>query len=518
MGTVCFLGVDVGSYETKGVIVSESGRILASAAAGHKISFPCPGWAEHDADDVWWKDFLEVVSKLLSTAGIQAADIKSVCVSGIGQCVLPIDAAGKPLGPAILYGIDTRCAEECDEIRQMFGTETMVDVCGTDVDTQAAGPRILWYKKNLPEVYEKADCYMNSNSYLVYKLTGEKIIDMYSATDSIPFIDIRKLEWIPEMTEPIVPISKLPRLVWSSDIVGKITKEAADLTGLIEGTPVAAGTTDAGSEALAAGVCSDYDCMVMLGSSSFFVEQVPVFAPNPEYWSCPFLCEGRIIIAASMNTGGSITRWFRDQFAELELQIEKEDGIPAYAQLTDLLKTTKPGADGLIALPYFYGERFMFHDPDLRGSVIGLTLNHTRADFYRALIESVCYGIRETLSFLGGTENKPKRLFAVGGGTKNKEWLQILSDVLQQEIYYSAGNPGACYGDAFLGALGAGYFHSLDDMNRWNRDFTRVVPDPGKAEIYDDYFALYKESRDSTRNINHKLKELTDKYACHDKQ
>lgn len=513
MCKTCFLGVDIGSYETKGVLVSITGKIIASFSTGHTISFPKPGWAEHDADKVWWYDFLLVTKKLLSVSGISAENVKSVCVSGIGQCVLPIDVNGKPLSPAILYGIDTRCSRECDEIRQMFGAKKITEICGTGVDTQAAGPRILWYRNKMPEVYEKADCYMNSNSYIVYKLTGEKVIDVYSASDSIPFIDIRKLEYIPEMTEPIVPMSSLPRLTWSSEIVGKITKEASELTGLMEGTPVAAGTTDAGSEALAAGVCIDYDCMIMLGSSSFFVEQVPELEPNDEYWSCPFLVKGRNIIAASMNTGGSITRWFRDQFAERELQLEQEKGVNAYSQLSDILAQTKPGANGLIALPYFYGERFMLHDADLKGSVIGLTLNHTKADVYRALIESICFGIRETLEFLGGSKNIPKRLFAVGGGTKNKTWMQILSDVLQKEIKYAVGNPGACYGDAFLGALGTGYFHSLDDMDKWERKFISIDPNPRNKEIYNEFFSLYQETRNATRNINHRLKEISQKYG-----
>ena len=477
------LGIDVGSYESKGVIVTTDGVIAASASIGHTISFPKEGYAEHDADKIWWHDFVYLCRQLINSSGIDASQILSVGVSGIGQCVLPVDENGKPLRPAILYGIDNRCKKEVQEIIDLFGEDEIFANSGNAVDTHTIGPRLLWLKKHEPDVFEKAGCFFNSNSYLVYRLTGEKVIDVYSASDSVPFFNINNISWNPDMTTPVIPVEKLPRILWSTDPAGSVTKEAAAETGLKEGTIVVAGTTDAGTEALASGVSRNDDCMIMIGSSVFFVQKTKQLTTDKDFWGCYFLQKDTHILAAAMNTGGSLTRWYRDQFCAEELTAEKNGGLNAYAAMENLLSRSVPGANGLIAFPYFFGERFLLHDPDLRGAFLGLGLNHTKADIYRALIESICYGIRNNLTDLAEKGYKAKRFFAIGGGTKNAAWMQILADINQIELTIPIDNPGACYGDAFIAGIGAGIFSNLSEIDRWKQETKKNLSRSGCRRI-----------------------------------
>jgi xylulokinase len=507
------LGIDIGTYESKGVLVTRDGQVLASASIGHELSLPRPGWAEHDADGVWWHDFVHLSRKLLTDSAIDPARVAAVGCSSIGQCVLPIDAAGRPLRPGILYGIDSRCTAEIGEIERMFGQDVINANIGRVMSTQDLGPRLLWLKKNEPEVWKKTAAVLSSTSYLVYRLTGEKVMDIYTATDSGPMFSIHDLEYKPALTEPFLPVDSLPHPLWSTDLAGRVTPQAAAETGLRPGTPVIAGTTDAGSEALSAGLGQVDDLMIMYGSTIFFVQKTERLVTDGLMWAAPYLAPGTFVLAAGMSSGGSLTRWFRDQFAPLEMAQEKDGGLPAYAALAHLAEQSVPGAKGLLALPYFYGERHPINDPRARGVIAGLTLSHTRADIYRAMLEAVGYGIRHVIETINGLGIPPLRCLAVGGGTRNPLWLQIVSDITGQEQLVPRENIGASYGDAFLAGMGIGWFSGLEDIQGWVRYREPVRPDPSRRELYDRYYALYRRLYLETAATQHALADLQQEAA-----
>jgi len=161
-----YLGVDIGTYETKGVLVDGSGEIVGQAARGHKMIVPQPGWAEHRAREDWWGDFVYVTRKLLAETGIDPKSIRAVACSAIGPCMLPVDAAGEPLCNAVLYGVDTRAAREIEQLGERIGSETILERCGNALTSQSVGPKILWLKTRRPEVYAKSAKFLNSTSYV----------------------------------------------------------------------------------------------------------------------------------------------------------------------------------------------------------------------------------------------------------------------------------------------------------------------------------------------------------------
>jgi len=249
------LGVDVGTYETKGVITNLKGEVLSTQVSPHEMLIPQQGWAEHDPEGVWWGDFVSVTKRLIESSGVNPKDILAVGCSAIGICVLPIDKDGLPLRKGgILYGVDTRATEEIAYLEKEIGTERIFDKAGMTLSSQAAAPKIMWLKNNEPEVYKKAHKFVTATTFIVGRLTGNYVVDHLTGSFVTPLYDFQARKWTDELTSEIVELDRLPELRWASEIAGTVTAEAAQQTGLLEGTPVTVGTADAAAEAVSVGV------------------------------------------------------------------------------------------------------------------------------------------------------------------------------------------------------------------------------------------------------------------------
>ena len=501
------VGVDIGTYSSKGVLVKTDGTVVASHTVPHGMDMPKPGYFEHDADQVWWHDFVVITKNLLSSSGIDPKQILGIGTSAIGSCVLPIDENGKPLRPGILYGIDTRASTEIEYLERELGKHEIFRTSGSHLSSQASGPKVLWIRNHEPEIYQKTRWFLTSEAYLVHKLTGKASIDIYTAGGYAPLYDVRSREWISEVAELITPLERLPKAYWSYEIVGEVTAEAAQETGLAEGTPVVAGTTDAAAEAVSAGVAEFGDMMLMFGSSIFFIMKTAELIKTQSFWSSNFLEEGSFAFLGGMSTSGSLTTWFRDQLAHYEIEKEKEGGENAYAVLASLASTSPIGSNGLIALPYFEGERTPLHDPKAKGVWFGLSLKHTKGDIYRAILEGVAFGIRHNVEVMGEEGVQPARILAVGGGTKNPLWLQIVADVCNIDLVVPEQQIGASYGDAFLAATGVGLFKDLSEIKQWVRIKETIHPNLESRKLYEINYQIFRDLYASTKHIMHRLSD-----------
>ncbi len=501
------VGVDIGTYSSKGVLVKTDGTVVASHTVPHGMDMPKPGYFEHDADQVWWHDFVVITKNLLSSSGIDPKQILGIGTSAIGSCVLPIDENGKPLRPGILYGIDTRASTEIEYLERELGKHEIFRTSGSHLSSQASGPKVLWIRNHEPEIYQKTRWFLTSEAYLVHKLTGKASIDIYTAGGYAPLYDVRSREWISEAAELITPLERLPKAYWSYEIVGEVTAEAAQETGLAEGTPVVAGTTDAAAEAVSAGVAEFGDMMLMFGSSIFFIMKTAELIKTQSFWSSNFLEEGSFAFLGGMSTSGSLTTWFRDQLAHYEIEKEKEGGENAYAVLASLASASPIGSNGLIALPYFEGERTPLHDPKAKGVWFGLSLKHTKGDIYRAILEGVAFGIRHNVEVMGEEGVQPARILAVGGGTKNPLWLQIVADVCNIDLVVPEQQIGASYGDAFLAATGVGLFKDLSEIKQWVRIKETIHPNLESRKLYEVNYQIFRDLYASTKHIMHRLSD-----------
>ena len=490
------LGIDVGTYETKGILADETGVIRAQAARGHKMLVPEPGWAEHRPEEDWWGDFVYVCKMLLSESGVDPKEIKAIACSAIGPCMLPVDAVGKPLMNGVLYGVDTRADAEVRELTQRIGEKTIIARCGNALTSQSVGPKILWLKRQRPEIYAQTARILTSTSFLVQRLTGEVVIDHYTAANFSPLYDIATRTWVDDLADDILPLEKLPRLMWSNEIAGNITKAAAAQTGLAQGTPVTVGTIDAAAEALSVGVDQPGDMMMMYGSTIFIILRAQTQVSDPRIWYAPWLFEGEHASMAGLATSGTLTHWFRDQLAQ---DLQPDTAFPALAEEA---ANSPLGANGLLMLPYFSGERTPIHDVNAKGVIFGLNLTHTRGDIYRALIEGIAHGTRHVTDTFGELGQAPKRLLAVGGGTKNALWLQATSDITGIDQIVCEKTTGAGYGDAFLAALAVGLVKRAD-IRKWNPITETIVA--RQSPIYDKAHGLFRRLYDQTKDIAQSL-------------
>ncbi len=486
------LGIDIGTSSTKAVLVRPDGAILARAAFEHPVSLPRPGWAEHDAETIWWNDVVGACAALVPIAG---DGLRGVCVSGIGPCVVPCDADLRPLRPAILYGIDTRASEETEELERQFGAEAILGRGGSALSSQALGPKLLWLRRHEPELWSKTAGWYMATSFVVARLTGAYVLDHHSASQCDPLYDLERAGWAADWLAEVAPGVPLPELVWPSTQVGTVTAGASRATGLPEGTPVVAGTVDAWAEAFSVGVRRPHDLMAMYGSTMFFVQVVDRAAPAPSLWLTQGVEQGTRSLAAGMSTSGALTEWLRDLV-----------GRPDWEELLAEAGRTPPGARGLLLLPYFAGERTPIYDPLARGVLAGLTLRHDRADLLRATYEGIALGTRQILALFAGSAGPPERVVAVGGGTRSPLWPQIVSDVTGVEQEIPKETVGACYGDALLAAIGTGL---VDPQTDWTSIERTVRPASGTRELYDGLYELYAELYAQTADVVHRLVALT---------
>lgn len=494
-----YLGIDIGTFESKGVIVDGNGKIVASASKPHRMLVPQPGWAEHRPRQDWWGDFTFICRTMLAESGIDPKSIRAVGTSAIGPCMLPVDADGEALSNAALYGVDARASREIEELNAAIGAERILDRCGNALTSQAVGPKILWLKKNRPEIFGKAAKIVTSTTYLVQKLTGECVIDHYSAANFAPLYDIHRQDWSDELAPDIIGLDRLPRLAWTTDIAGHVTARAARATGLAAGTPVIAGTIDAASEALSVGVIRNGDMMVMYGSTIFTIMLSKTRIADPRLWYAPWLFKGEHGSMAGLSTSGTLTHWFRDVAAR-ELGTER-----TFGKLAREAEASPPGARGLVMLPYFSGERTPIHDPDAKGVIFGLNLTHGRGDIYRALLEGIACGTNHIVETYREIGAMPRKLLAVGGGTRNRVWLQATSDISGLAQSVCRKTVGASYGDAFLAALAVGDVRKKDIL-AWNPEARRIAPNRANRAVYERQYRVFKDLYRQTKDL---MKELS---------
>jgi xylulokinase len=483
------LGIDMGTGSTKCVLVDTAGSVLASETIAHAMDLPRPGWAEVDAEAVWWREVCAIGAALMAKLPT-GGRLAGMCVSGVGPCLVLCDDDLRPLRPAILYGVDTRATAEIESLTEEFGEQNILDRGGTLLSSQAVGPKLEWVRRHEPEVFERATGWYGSNSYIATKLTGEYVMDHHTASQCDPLYATRDFGWNQQWAGRICGHLPLPRLVWPNDVVGSVAPAAASATGIPVGTPVAAGTVDAYSEAFSVGVRRPGDQMLMYGSTMFLVQVIDDYYSDPTLWTTVGVEKDTLALAAGTSTAGSLIGWLQ--------------GVTGGATFDDLMAEAldvPPGSEGLLMLPYLAGERTPVFDPQARGVVAGLTLRHGRGHIFRAAYEGIAFGIRQILERFDDA-HAGERTVAVGGGLRSPIWAQAVSDVTGRPQLVPEEAIGASYGDALLAAIGVGLVSPGTD---WAKIAREIKPNPGNRALYEDRYATWRELYPATKDVVHRL-------------
>ena len=499
-----FLGIDVGTNESKAALINEKCQLVSFASEGHPLLNPKPGFFEHDAEEDWWGSFCRLSKKVISDSGIDAADIACVGLSALGCDCVPVDENCNALCNAILYGVDCRAVKEMQFLSEHYG-EREVDVFGHPICSSDVSPKIMWVKNNLPDVYSKTAKFLTGSSYLCAKLTGRYTIDKYLAEDFAPLYNLKDNTIDEEACKLFCRPDQLAEVMYATDIAGAVTEKAAEQTGLAAGTPVLVGTGDSGSEAVSTGVFQPGDIMVQMGSSCYFVYLSDHMVTEERLWPGTFIIPNVYSICAGTNTAGTLTRWFRDEiFSEL-LEAEKNGGENAFSAMAKAIADIPTGSDNLICLPYFAGERTPLNDPQAKGVFFGLTLQHTRAHMYKAAIEGIGYTIAQHFDILKEDGLPINKIMAVGGGTKNEVWLQCVADILGMPVHTSKVTFGAAYGDAIMAALSGGAYESWEELSRVIEYERTIEPNMENYKVYSKLRTIFNKIYNATKEYMHEI-------------
>ena len=506
MNKQLLLGIDVGTLGSKGVLLSTEGKVVAESFREHDVYQPYPGWAEHDPEAVWWKDFVQLVREIFKRYRAKPPDVLGICVSALMPDVVLVNRQGHPLYNAILYS-DNRAYEELQWGKKVVGDEMHLNVCGTSITTEAAWPKLLWVKKHKSKVWSKAYKFLSATNYLVLKLTSQYSMDFDNATAYL--FDLKKGEWSEELCQLAgIPIEKLPSVFPSHQIVGEVEREASKETGLAKGTPVLVGCGDVSASTLSSGVTEDKEAVFYYGSTGCLLVCSDQLKTHPKLWAGRYLIPGKYLLASFMATSGIILRWFRDEFGQLEVEKARRSGSSAYSILDQEASRVAPGSDGLIVLPYFQGEKAPIWNPLARGVVFGLLLNHTRAHLYRSLLEAVGYGLRHNLDMFEESGMLPEKLMTVDGGAKSRLWRQIVTDITGIPQHYIAKLPGAPFGDAYLAGYGVGLFKDFRKLKEWLK-VTEVTHSRQKIhQYYTKLYSIYRKLYESVGPLFLEVKAL----------
>ncbi len=510
-----FLGVDIGTFESRGMLIGEDFRPAADVSVPHTMENPQPGWFEHDAEGVWWGDFCKITKKLLEESGIAPEQVACVGASAPGTDCLPVDENCRPLRPAILYGIDARAEREAAWLTQHYGEQRVQELFGHPICSGDTATKILWLKNNEPEVYGRTYKFLTGSSFLTARLTGEYVIDQFLAKGS--FRPLYKGDGTKNEAE--CPLYCRPDQIAdcavSTDIVGRVTPEAARETGLAPGTPVVTGTGDSTAEAISVGLVEPGTAFFQYGSSMFYYYCVDRFvdqfvSPNGNgslKGGKVFTVPGTFCMGDGTNAAGTLTRWVRDTLYAPELAAQEQGGENAYAVMAREAAEVPAGSGGLMMLPYIYGERSPLQDPRAAGMIFGLRGGHNRRHIGRAALEAIGYSTYQHLLLFEEMGLPPKRLITAGGGTKNRTWMQIICDMAGIPI--TIPEPWQCssYGDAMLAAVGCGALKDFLALRDALPQGTVLQPNLENHEFYKTCYPIFRELYRANRESMYALQD-----------
>jgi len=451
------VGIDVGTSGVKGVAIDADGRVLATASAEYPLSRPHPGWSEQSPED-WWRAATDVLGRLPEGP---------VGLSGQMHGLVVLDAEGDVLRPAILWN-DQRTAAEAAEIEERVGLARLVELTGNRALIGFTAPKLLWLRRHEPEVYARIRHLLLPKDYVRYRLTGELAIDAADASGTLLF-DVRERAWSEEVCAALdVPLEWLPQAFESTEI---------------------AGAGDQAAAALGIGVARPGPVSVVLGTSGVVFAVLPEYTIDPQarlHVFCHAIPQRWHAMGVMLSAAGSAA-WLRDV-------LEADFGT-----LDAAAGRWGPGAEGLLFAPYLVGERTPYPDPDIRGAFVGVSAGHDRGALWRAMLEGVAFGLRDSLELLRELGAEPEVGRASGGGARSELWLRIVASVLGLPLELTESEEGSAFGAAMLAGVRAGTFADADEaVSRCIRVTRRVEPEWD----YDDAYARFRRLYPGLKALN----------------
>lgn len=479
-----WMGIDVGTGGTRALLVDAKGKLIAGYTAPHEeIRMERPFWAEQRPED-WWQATQNAIRGVLAEAGIEGSQVKGVGFSGQMHGLVLLDKDNQVIRPSLIW-CDQRSQAQVDRINQKVGEKKILGYIANPVLTGFTLPKLMWVRDNEPANYEKAKKMLLPKDYVRFMLTGDFGMDVADASGTALF-DVVNRKWATEFCYDLgIDVDLLPPSMECVDVAGKISKAAAALTGLAEGTPVVAGAGDQAASAVGNGIVEPGVVSCTIGTSGVVFAHMENVAYDPKgrvHTFCHAVPGKWHVMGVTQGAGLSL-QWFRNQLAP---------GTD-YDALTAEAARAVAGSQGLVWLPYLMGERTPHLDAGARGGWIGLTARHSRADLIRSVIEGVTFSLKDCLQIIEELGVGVTSVTASGGGAKSAFWRQMLADAFEKKINVLSTQEGSAYGAALLSLVGTGEYESVPAACRQAIAVeTSVVPRPHDSHIYRGLYEVYQ--------------------------
>jgi xylulokinase len=501
------LGIDIGTSACKVTLFSVNGETVAQESGDFRIYRPAPGWAEQDPNE-WWDVSAAAVKRLLSASGVSASRIAGVGVDGQSWSAIPIDKDGKVLRNTPIW-MDMRAADICRDVAERFPEEEIFSVCGNPFKPSYTTPKILWYQREEPRLFEKTSKILQSNAFIVFRLTGELSHDL-SQGYGLHFFDMRNLRLDSDAAHRLgIDSSLIPPLCASHRVVGAVTREAAAYTGLAEGTPVVAGGLDAACGTLGAGVLAEEQTQEQGGQAGGMSICVESYRADPRLILSPHVVPGVWLLQGGTVGGGGALKWAEAELGAAERVEAEARGVSPFRVLDEVAGRVAAGSDGVVFLPYLSGERSPIWDERAKGVWYGLDYSKTRAHLIRAVLEGVAFSLRHNIETAHEAGAEAGVLYAIGGGACSKLWNQIKADVTGHEIVVTGAESATGAGAVMLAGVGAGVYNTFDEaVSVFVKENAQYEPIPGNKDIYERGYETYRALYEQLRPVMHRKEIL----------
>ena len=487
------VGIDIGTSTTKVTIIDLKGNIVFSDSQEYSIDYLDSGMVQQNPDD-WFYAATNTIKIAFSDNNIETNKVLAIGISSQSNALVPVDKKGNVLHPAIHY-LDKRSADICNSFNETDEEKRIYEIGGSTLKPSYTGPQISWVKKNLPDVYKNTDKFLTANGYIIFKFTDEYSQD-HTQTGMTGIYERAKQNWSEELLKYFdIGKNKLPDEYKAHEIVGKTNNNFKRHTDLANNIPVIAGSLDVASTMLGSGCIEKGSCFIEMGSVLNITVLEDRILSDRNLQTYPSTVPDINIIAGSIDGAGNTIRWFIDNIykgygvSEKSLTDEK-----ILYDLEKEMESTNIGSDNLIFLPFMAGMRTPRSDLKSKGAFLGLKVSHKKIDIYRSILEGCSYGLKHNLEYILAKNIKVQKAIISGGASKNKFWVQMISDVLDIDIIRSSYSSGASIGSAMLAGIGVGAFRSFREaVKKVCRYDNCFKPEKKKTRTYNGYYKQYKD-------------------------
>lgn len=498
------LGLDLGTSACKGMVISEEGYEIANTRRDYPLSFPVPGHVELDSNLVW-QAVQEIIQALAHESRQRHDPIRAICLSVSGDEALPVDTNGVALYPCIM-AMDVRSTDIAERWERDFGRERIYNITGLPIHAMHPLVRLMWLRSYEPQVFARIARMLCWEEFVALRLGVEPITDFSVASRTMAF-DILRHDWsVDVLTAADIPFSFFPEVRPSGTPIGTLPTSLTRELGLEGKVTLVTGGFDQPMAALGAGLLNPGDAVVGTGTweALTILTGEPVLSQNMLQSGYPFGCcvmKDLYFCLASNAGGGSLLRWFRDTLGKEEVERSRSTGIDAFDLI---IQQVTPRPSRLLVLPHFEGSYNPWMDPHSTGAIIGLSLNTTRGEIVKAILEGITFELRENIERVESAGLAVRELRATGGGAKSAAWLQLKADITGKPVIAVNVKEAGCFAAACLAGVGIGAFASIDELIKELVRPTAVYgPRPSLKMEYDEIFASYHMLYSALKPINH---------------